>query len=163
MSLRNGAPISFSNKQKINTKSSTESELVGTDQALFSILHTRYFIEAQGYSVEQNLIFQDIQSTMYLEVNTSLSSSKCTKHIKCRHSFICNKIADGNLEVLYCPTNFMWADVLTKPKQGGPCCLDRSHLKNVPINYDKDTKCLKTNPFLFQLDKHPLCPTLMKD
>jgi hypothetical protein len=40
MSLSKGATISFSNKQKINTKSSTESELVGTDQALSCILHT---------------------------------------------------------------------------------------------------------------------------
>jgi hypothetical protein len=41
------------------------------------------FIEAQGYSVEQNLLFQDNQSTMHLKVNGSFFSSKCTKHIKC--------------------------------------------------------------------------------
>jgi hypothetical protein len=40
MSLGKGAAISFSNKQKINTKSSTELELVGANQALSSILHT---------------------------------------------------------------------------------------------------------------------------
>jgi hypothetical protein len=83
MSLGKGAAMSFSNKQKINTKSSTESELVGADQALSSILHTRHFIETQSYSVKQNLLFQDNQSTMRLKVNGSLSSSKCTKHIKC--------------------------------------------------------------------------------
>ena len=64
MSLGKGAAISFSNKHKINTKSSSESKLVSADQALSSILHTRYFIEAQGYSVEQNILFQDNQSTM---------------------------------------------------------------------------------------------------
>ncbi len=75
---------------------------------------------------------------MRLKVNGSFSSSKCTKHIHCRYFFILDKIADGDLEVLYCPTEIMWADVLTKPKQGGPFCLDRSHLMNVPINYDDD-------------------------
>jgi hypothetical protein len=40
LSLGKGAAISLSNKQKINTKSSTESKLVGVDQALPSILHT---------------------------------------------------------------------------------------------------------------------------
>jgi hypothetical protein len=40
MSLGKGAAISFSNKQKINIKSSTELELVGANQALSSILHT---------------------------------------------------------------------------------------------------------------------------
>jgi hypothetical protein len=83
ISIGKGATISFSNKQKINTKSSTESGLVGANQALSSILHTQHFIEAQGYSVKQNLLFQDNQSTMHLEVNGSLSSSKRTKHIKC--------------------------------------------------------------------------------
>jgi hypothetical protein len=82
MSLGKGADISFSNKQKINTKSSTESELVGANQALSSIIHTQHFIEVQGYSVEQNCLFKD-QSTMHLEVNVSFSSSKRTKHIKC--------------------------------------------------------------------------------
>jgi hypothetical protein len=85
MSLGKGATISFSNKLKIATKSFTKSELVGTDQALLSILHTRYFIEAQGYSVEQNNLFQDDQSTMRLKINGSFSSSKQTKHIKCRY------------------------------------------------------------------------------
>ncbi len=52
--------------------------------------------------------------------------------------FICNKLDDGNLKVVYCPTEIMWADILTKPKQGGPLRLDRSILLNIPINYDND-------------------------
>jgi hypothetical protein len=85
MSLYKGATISFSNKLKIASKSSTESQLVGADQALSSIHHTCYFIEAQRYSVEQNILFQDNHSTMHLEVNGSFSRSKQTKHIKCRY------------------------------------------------------------------------------
>jgi hypothetical protein len=84
MSLGKGATISFSNKLKIATKRSTKSKLVGTDQALSSILHTHYFIEAQGCSVKQNILFQDNQPTMRLEVNGSFSSSKQNKHMKCR-------------------------------------------------------------------------------
>jgi hypothetical protein len=66
-----------------------------------------------------------------------------------------DKIADGDLEVLYCPTEIMWANVLTKP--------NRSHLMNVPINYDDDTKCLKTHPLLLLLDEHPVNPKQIKD
>ncbi len=40
MSMGKGAAIGFSNKHKLNTKSSSKSELVSTDQALSSILHT---------------------------------------------------------------------------------------------------------------------------
>ncbi len=120
MSMGKGAVISFSNKHKLNTKSSSKSELVSSDQALSSILHTRYFIKAQGYSIEENILIQDNQSTMRLEVNGSFSSSKQTKHIKCRYYFIRDKIADNDLKVMYCPTEIMWANVLTKPKQGAP-------------------------------------------
>ena len=52
----------------------------------------------------------------------------------------------------------MWANVLTKPKQGGPFRLDRSHLMNVPINYDDDAKHLKTHPLLLPLDECPIIP-----
>jgi hypothetical protein len=153
MSMGKGAANSFSNKHKLNTKSSSESKLVSADQAFSSILHTRYFIKAQGYSVEQNILFQDNQSTMQLEVNGSFSSSKQTKHIKCRYYFICDKIADDDLKVMYCPTEIMWADVLTKPKQGAPFCLDRSHLMSILINYDDNDECSKTHPLLLPKDE----------
>jgi hypothetical protein len=80
---------------------------------------------------------------MRLEVNGSFSSSKRTKHIKCRYFFIRDKIADGDLKVIYCPTEMMWANVLTKPKQGGPFRFERSHLMNIPINYDDDVERIK--------------------
>ncbi len=68
MSLGKGAVLSYSWKHKINVKSSTESELVGADLALpYAALWCLYFIEGQGYSVEQNIMFQDNQATMRLE------------------------------------------------------------------------------------------------
>ncbi len=88
MSLGEGATISFSNILTITTKSSTKSKLTSADQALLSILHTCYFIEAQGHSVKQNILFQDDQSSIHLKVNSSFSSSKQSKQIKCRYFFI---------------------------------------------------------------------------
>ena len=58
----------------------------------------------------------------------------------------------------------MWANVLTKPKQGGPFCLDRSHLMNVPINYDDDAeRGLKTHPLILPMDERPINPKRIKD
>ncbi len=57
----------------------------------------------------------------------------------------------------------MRADVLTKPKQGGPFRLDRSHLMNVPINYDDNAEHLKTPPLLLPSDEHPIIPKQIKD
>ena len=111
MSLGHGSVVSFSKKQKINVRSSTEGELVGADDGMSLILWSKYFIEAQGYTVETNKLFQDNKSTMVLEQNGRSSSSKRTKHIKSRYFFIQDKIADGDLEVDHCPTERMWADV----------------------------------------------------
>ena len=48
MSMGQGAAISVSKKQKLNTKSSTESELVGVDDYMPMIIWVKYFLEAQG-------------------------------------------------------------------------------------------------------------------
>ena len=89
---------------------------------------------------------------MRLEVNGPASSYKQIKHIKCRYFFIRNKIAKGDLEIRYFPAETMCADVLTKPKQGGPFRLDRSHLLNIN-RYDDDVKRTNTYPLLLSKDK----------
>ena len=62
MSTVRGAPYSASSKQKLNTKSSTESELIGVDDLMPQILWMRYFLEAQGMKVSYNVVYQDNQS-----------------------------------------------------------------------------------------------------
>ena len=45
MSLGKGAICASSKRQRINTNSSTEAELVGVNDVLPQILWTRYFLE----------------------------------------------------------------------------------------------------------------------
>ena len=99
MSLGGGAVISSLQKHKINTKSSTESELVAIDNVLTTILWTLCFIEAQGYSIKQNIIFKDNLSTINLAVNDTFLSSKITNHIKAGYFFIKDKIEEGEVEI----------------------------------------------------------------
>ena len=87
MTLGLGAITSFSRKQKINGKSSTEAELFGMDDALPQILWMRYFMENQGYRIEDNILYQDNKSVMLLEKNGKSSSSKRTKHTKVRYFY----------------------------------------------------------------------------
>ena len=47
-----GAIYSTLSKQKINTKSSTEVEVVSVADVIPQILWTGYFLEAQGYSTK---------------------------------------------------------------------------------------------------------------
>jgi hypothetical protein len=118
LTMGRGFPIVSSTKQKLNTRSSTESELVGVDDMIPSILWTRYFLKAQGYAVSDNIIFQDNRSSMLLEQNGKTSSSKRTKHINVRYFFITDRISKGEVRIEWCPTKDMVADFMTKPLQG---------------------------------------------
>jgi hypothetical protein len=69
MSLGKGSIYSASKRQKLNTKSSTEAELVGVDDVMAQVLWTRYFLEVHSYKIRNNKVFQDNQSTMLLENN----------------------------------------------------------------------------------------------
>ena len=69
--------MTVSCKQKLNTKSSTEAELVGVDYASKMLLWMKNFMEEQGYKTEP-VLYQDNQSAMLLENNGTESSSKRT-------------------------------------------------------------------------------------
>jgi hypothetical protein len=62
MSLGKGCPINMSHKQHINTHSSTEAELVGVNDNMTMVLWTKLFLEAQGFEVVDNIIYQDNKS-----------------------------------------------------------------------------------------------------
>jgi hypothetical protein len=118
LSMGQGYPISGSSKQKLNTRSSTETELVAVDDFMPAILWTRLFLEAQGYGVTENIIFQDNQSAILLEKNGKASSGKRTMHLNMRYVFVTDRITNREVSVEWCPTGDMTGDFLTKPLQG---------------------------------------------
>ena len=118
MSMGRGCPISISSKQKLNTRSSTEAEVVGVNDAMYLVLWVRHFLEAQGYSITDNIVYQDNESAMRLERNGRRSSTKNTRHMEIRYFFITDNIRRNKISVKYCPTADMLADFFTKPLQG---------------------------------------------
>ncbi len=50
--LGQGAVRSYSRKVKLNTQSSTITELVGADMYMLEMLWTLYIIQSQGYNME---------------------------------------------------------------------------------------------------------------
>ena len=106
-----------SGKQKIVTRSSTESELVGISDALSQILWTREFLLAAGLRIGPAIIFQDNQSTIFLG-NKGRSTSERSRHIKIRYFFVHHYIESNEVELRYLSTSDMVADILTKPLHG---------------------------------------------
>lgn len=56
LTLGKGAVYAASLKQKLNTRSMTKIELVGTDNILPKCLWTMYFMKVQGWEVKDNLL-----------------------------------------------------------------------------------------------------------
>lgn len=111
---------------------------MGVDDTLPLILWAWYLIKAQGYMAEQNIMYQDNKSTILLANNGRWSRSRCTKHIKSRYFFIKDKFQSGEVSVKHRPTDSMWSDMLTKPKQGAGFCQDRAMLMNCDVDYNND-------------------------
>jgi hypothetical protein len=118
LTMGRGFPIAISTKQKLNTKSLTESELVGVDNMMPIILCTCYFLLEQAYGVIENLLLQDKQSLILLERNGRASGGKCTRHINIHNFFISDQVNMKEVTIDWCPTKQMVADFMTKPLQG---------------------------------------------
>ena len=104
--------------------------------ALSQILWTRYFIEDQGYFLDDAVLYQDNKSAILIEKNGRLSSGKSTKHIHARYFFIKDKVDTGEADVQYCPSGDMIADFFTKPLQGSQFTRFRDMILGLaPIDY----------------------------
>ncbi len=68
--------------------------------------------------MSNNILYQDNKSAMLLETNGQALSSKRIRHIEIRYCYVANRVAKGDLRVVWCPTDEMIADFLKKPLQG---------------------------------------------
>ena len=130
--LGKGATTTISAKQKLNTRSSTEAELVAVDDIVTHALWTRNFLEAQGYEVKTT-IHQDNQSAILLEKNGKESSSKRTRHINIKYFFVTDCIEKDLFTVEFCPTADMTGDYPSKPLQGS---LFKKHRRSIMNSHD---------------------------
>ena len=103
---------------------------------------TRYFMQAQGYKIVDNIMYQDNESLIVLlEKNGKASSSKRTKHINIRYFFITDRIQQNELSVVWCPTGNMIGDFATKPLQGATFKKFRDYIMGVvPVGVPEPTK-----------------------
>jgi hypothetical protein len=141
LTLGGGAVSSYFRKIKLNTRSSTETKLVGADMYIPEILWSLLFMHSQGYDMEVIELCQDSKSTQLLIQKGRFFRGKKTKHIKAKFVFIKDRVDDGEVKIVHCPTKEMWADLRTKPLQGKTFRMMQAKLLNCDVKYkEKETK-----------------------
>jgi len=118
LTLGKGIVQDKASKQKLNTKSSTESELVGASDYIPWTVWAKRFLEEQGFLLKRNIFYQDNTSAMKMESNGRKSCGEKSRHINIRYFFIKDVLKREGIELVHCPTERMIADYFTKPLQG---------------------------------------------
>jgi transposase InsO family protein len=113
--LMDGGAVSWNSKQQeIIVLSTTEGEYVAATQAAKEALWLRSFTnEVFGLELAPTTLFSDNKSAIALSKDHQYHAR--TKHIDIRFHFIRWIIENGSIRLIYCPTEDMLADTLTKP------------------------------------------------
>ena len=144
--LGKGAIIADSTKQKANSRSSIVAEMKGIDDEIGKVEWVRRIIEAQGFKIASNIIFQDNTSAMKLEINGKASSSKRTRHFDIRLFYVKDLVDRREVSIVYCPTDAMIADYMTKPTVGAKFKVMRDLIMNLSNIYHRvlQQECVQT-------------------
>jgi hypothetical protein len=112
--LINGGAISWSFKrQEIVSLSTTESEYVAAMHGMKEAIWLHSLLSELFKSIKPpTTLFSNNQAAIALTRDHQYHS--CTKHINVRYHFIHWVIEQGSLHLIYCPTDDMVADTLTK-------------------------------------------------
>ena len=112
--LIDGGAVSWSSKrQEIVSLSTTESEYVAATHGMKEALWLRSLLsEVVGPMAKATTLFSDNQAAIALTRDHQYHAR--TKHIDVRYHFIRWVIEQGSLRLVYCPTDDMVADTLTK-------------------------------------------------
>jgi len=114
----NGTPVLCkTTRQRIVTKSSTEAELVALSDGLTDVIWCREFIQSAGFELPATRVGEDNTSVLTLLEERKFGTAR-TKHINVRYFFICDRIASGELVMVYVRTKEQLADILSKALMG---------------------------------------------
>jgi len=109
-----GAPISWrSKKQTLVALSTAEAEYVALSSATQEAVWLKQLLsELRIEQLKPTVLYEDNQSAIAMAQNAGFHGR--TKHIDIRHHFVREKVNDGTIELKYCRSDQMLADMLTK-------------------------------------------------
>jgi hypothetical protein len=113
--IKNGGCISWRSKRQPTVAiSTTESEYMALSEATQEAIWLRTLLaELLRFKQQSVIIHEDNQGCIAISKNPE--HHKRTKHIAIKYHFLREKVEDKTIDVKYCRTEDMVADVLTKP------------------------------------------------
>jgi hypothetical protein len=116
-------------KQKCVTRSSCEAELVALSELASLAIWVRDILRECGeLDVRTPVrIMEDNKAAIDLVTNGASTSDR-SRHVHIRNCFVAQFVASGVFEISHCPTEYMIADIFTKPLTRAPYCFLRDYL-----------------------------------
>ncbi len=108
-----GAPISWKSKKQTSVALSTaEAEYMALSSAAQEAVWLRKFLNELKLKQEAPMVlYEDNQAAISMARNTHHGR---TRHIDIRYHFVRETVGNGTVELRYCRSNQMLADILTK-------------------------------------------------
>ena len=105
-------------KQKMNSRSSNETEVIGDSEYLPYSIWVEYFMDEQDRKIKRHVLWQDNEGAEKMCKNGKKSCSSNSRHISIKYFWVVDRVQQGKIDVRHCPTTKMLADFFTKPLQG---------------------------------------------
>ena len=134
-----GGPISWASKKQATVALSTsEAEYVALSSATQEVIWLRRLLTDLGQVPnEPTVMMEDNQGAIAIARNPVAHAR--TKHIDIRYHFVHEAVQEGTVDLCYCPTNDMFADLLTKS-------LPRGRLENLRLAMGMDRQTMTAQP-----------------
>ena len=109
--------IATSKMQKLNSKSSTEAEIIAVSDGMNIPLWLADFLRWHGHDAQPVRLEQDNQSCITL-LTKGRSTAETTRFKLIRMYWISDYVRNGAILIVYVPTDHMTSDCLIKPLTG---------------------------------------------
>ena len=117
MSCGVGIIHSKASKQKLNTKITTESEVVAVSEYVPYKIRVINIFGVQGYVLHKNVLDQYNESAIKMEKNGQNSCTVNSRHISIRYFFVNGRVDNEEFSFEYCSTSVMLSDFFNKTLQ----------------------------------------------
>ena len=89
-----------------------EAEYIASSMASQEAIWIRNLLESMYFKQDATILFEDNQGSIALAKNPKDHSR--AKHIDIKYHFVRHAVEEKSIQFIYCPTENMMADILTK-------------------------------------------------